>query len=136
MTLSSGYPSASRGHRKKRVLFICTGNSCRSQMAEGWLRHLFGDRFEAYSAGTKPGTLDPWAVRAMAEIGVDISRQRSKSLMELPDVHFDLVVTVCDSAREVCPFFPGDGKKVHRSFQDPPLLARGAAGEEEALVQL
>lgn len=102
-------------------------------MAQGWLRHLYGDQFEAYSAGTRPGKLDPRAVKAMAEAGVDISGQRSKSVDELPRIPFDLVVTVCDSAREACPFFPGGATKIHRSFQDPPLLAKDAASEEEAL---
>ena len=103
-------------------------------MAEGWLGHLYGDQFEAYSAGTRPGKLDPRAVKAMAEAGVNISGQRSKGVDELPDILFDLVVTVCDSAREACPFFPGGGKTIHMSFQDPPLLAKDAANEEEALA--
>jgi arsenate reductase len=118
---------------RKRVLFLCTGNSCRSQMAEGWLRHLSGGRFEVHSAGTNPGTMDPKAAKVMAEAGVDISGHWSKGLEELLDLSFDLVVTVCDSAREACPIFPGRGKIIHRSFQDPPLLAKDKTDEEEAL---
>ena len=134
MKISFKHQSGCQGHGIKRVLFLCTGNSCRSQMAEGWLRHLYGDQFEAYSAGTRPGRLDPRAVKAMLEAGVDISSQRSKGVEELPDILFDLVVTVCDSAKEECPYFPGAGKNIHRSFQDPPLLAKDAASEEEALT--
>ncbi len=118
---------------KKRILFLCTGNSCRSQMAEGWARNLHGRKVEAYSAGTNPHGLDPRAVAVMAEAGVDISGHTSNHMDEYLDVPFDLVVTVCDSAREVCPFFPAGGKKIHRSFLDPPILARESASEEEAL---
>jgi arsenate reductase len=119
---------------KRLILFLCTGNSCRSQMAEGWARHLCGDRLEVFSAGTAPQDVDPRAVAVMAEESVDISGQRSKHVDEFLNIPFDLVVTVCDSARETCPFFPGGGKKVHRSFDDPPYLAAGAANEEEALA--
>lgn len=119
---------------KLRILFLCTGNSCRSQMAEGWARHLHGDRIEARSAGVAPKGLDPRAVRVMAEAGVDISGQVSGHVDELAGVPFDWVVTVCDSARESCPLFPGPARVVHRGFDDPPRLAADAAGEEEALA--
>ncbi|HPE63650.1 MAG TPA: arsenate reductase ArsC [Methanothrix sp.] len=115
---------------KPRVLFVCTNNSARSQMAEGLLRHLHGDRYEVFSAGTFPTEVHPLAIRAMAERGVDISGHRSKSLDEFRGAEFDLVVTVCDRAREACPFFPGGGKRVHQSFPDP---AAAAGTEEERL---
>jgi len=118
---------------KKRVLFLCTGNSCRSQMAEGFARHLKGDPFEAYSAGVETHGLNPNAVKVMAEVGVDISGQTSKCVDSLKDFAFDYVVTVCDHASEYCPIFPGDTKVIHRSFDDPPKLARNARSEEETL---
>lgn len=96
-----------------RVLFICTGNSARSQMAEGVLRHLAGERVEVFSAGSKPSVVNPMAIRAMAEIGVDISGHRSKSLMEFIHQPFDFVITVCDSAAETCPAFPGRAQRIH-----------------------
>jgi len=120
--------------RKLRVLFLCTGNACRSQMAEGWVRALRGEVIEPYSAGTVPHGLDRRAVAVMAEAGVDISRHRSKSVSELAGATFDYVVTVCDRAREACPIFPGAAKTVHGGFDDPPALAAGAASEEEALA--
>jgi arsenate reductase (thioredoxin) len=119
--------------KKLKVLFLCTGNACRSQMSEGWARHLKGDRIEAYSAGVEPHGLDPRAVKVMEEAGVDISAHSSKHLDTLLHVPFDYVVTVCDNAAESCPIFPGNVKKAHRSFQDPPALARTAHSEEEAL---
>ena len=119
--------------RKLKVLFLCTGNSCRSQMAEGWAHRLMGDIIEPYSAGVEPHGLDPLAVTAMAEAGVDISEGRPKHLREIVDVGFDCVVTVCDQAHESCPIFPGRAKIVHRGFDDPPRLAREAKTEEEAL---
>ena len=119
---------------KTKILFLCTGNSCRSQMAEGWAKHLKKDSIEAYSAGVEPHALDPRAVKAMAEAGVDISGHRSKHVNELPKIEFDYVVTVCGHAHETCPFFPGKTKVVHRGFEDPPLLASGAASEEEAMA--
>jgi arsenate reductase len=119
---------------KKRILFLCTGNACRSQMAEGWARHLKGDSLEPYSAGVEVHGLDPRAVRVMAEAGVDISGHRSKHVSELKDIPFDYVVTVCDDARESCPLFPGRTKVVHESFEDPPRLAKDAKTAEEALV--
>ena len=119
---------------KLKILFLCTGNSCRSQMAEGWVRALRGEVIEPYSAGTAPRGLDERAVAVMAQAGVDISRHRSKSVSELAGVAFDCVVTVCDRAREACPIFPGQAKLVHVGFDDPPALARDAATPEEALA--
>lgn len=119
---------------KLRVLFLCTGNSCRSQMAEGWARALKGDTIEAYSAGTKPGSLNALAVWAMRESGVDISRHHSKHVQDLAGIPFDLVVTVCDDAHEACPVFPGATRVVHRSFDDPPRLARDMKSHEEAMA--
>lgn len=117
-----------------KILFLCTGNSCRSQMAEGWTRHLKSREIEAYSAGTAPGGVDPVAIKAMRESGVDISGHKSKSVDDLPpDVQFDYVITLCGSAQENCPFFPGGARKIHAGFEDPPLLARNATDEEEAL---
>jgi arsenate reductase len=118
----------------KRILFLCTGNSCRSQMAEGFARHLKGDQFEAYSAGLEAHGLNPNAVKVMAEVGVDISGQRSKHVGELKDIPFDWVVTVCGHADEHCPVFPGRTRVVHVGFDDPPRLAQGARSEEEALA--
>src|ERR1035437_3814444 len=119
---------------KMKVLFLCTGNSCRSQMAEGWARHLKGDVIESFSAGIEPHGLNPNAVKVMAEAGVDISRQKSKQVDELQNVAFDYVVTVCDHAHESCPLFPGKTKVVHVGFDDPPRLARRTKTEEEALA--
>jgi arsenate reductase len=119
--------------QKLRVLFLCTGNSCRSQMAEGWTRHLCGDAIEPYSAGIAPHGLDRRAVRAMAEAGVDISANRSKHVQDLHDVSFDCVVTVCGHAHEHCPVLPGQPNVLHVGFEDPPTLATGAKSEEEAL---
>ena len=103
----------------QRILFLCTGNSARSQMAEGLLRHFAGDRFEVFSAGTRPTGLNPNAVTAMAELGVNIAGSRSKSVDEFAGQRFDYVFTVCDNAKESCPVFPGGGKKLHESFEDP-----------------
>ena len=118
---------------KLKVLFLCTGNSCRSQMAEGWARALRGDLIEPYSAGVATHGLNPNAVRVMAEAGVDISAHRSKHVDELKDVPLDCVVTVCGHANESCPVFPGRTKVVHVGFDDPPRLARDAKTEAEAL---
>ena len=118
---------------KLKILFLCTGNSCRSQMAEGWTRALKGDRIEAFSAGLETHGLNPRAVRVMAEADVDISGQRSKTVADLPTINFDYVVTVCDHAHEACPLFPGQTKVAHVSFDDPPRLAQGARTEEVAL---
>jgi arsenate reductase (thioredoxin) len=119
---------------KKRILFLCTGNACRSQMAEGWVRHLKGDLFEPHSAGVSPHGLDQRAVRVMREAGVDISGQRSKHVDEFDDVDFDYVITLCDSAQQACPVFPATTRVIHMGFPDPPILASGAQSEEEALV--
>jgi arsenate reductase len=119
--------------RKLKVLFVCTGNSCRSQMAEGWARQLKGESIAAYSAGIEPRGLDARAVLVMAEAGVDISRQRPKHVEQLEGIDFDYVVTVCDGARRRCPVVPGRGKRLHVGFDDPPRLAEGAERAEEAL---
>ena len=118
---------------KFRVLFLCTGNSCRSQMAEGWARHLKADVIEAYSAGIETHGLNPRAVQVMAEAGVDISGHHSKHVDELKGVAFDCVITVCGHANEHCPVFAGGTRVMHVGFDDPPKLAEGAATEEEAL---
>lgn len=118
---------------KLKVLFLCTGNSCRSQMAEGWVRALKSEEIEPYSAGVEVKPVDPLAVKAMAEEGVDISGQRSKKVSELMDIPFDYVVTVCSHARETCPFFPGNVKSVHVEFDDPPFLTREMTDEDEKL---
>lgn len=118
---------------KKKVLFLCTGNSCRSQMAEGWARTLHGDTWEAYSAGVETHGLNPLAVRVMAEVGVDISGHRSKRVDELGEVAFDLVVTVCDNAAERCPVFPRGTTCLHVGFDDPPRLAKECKTEDGRL---
>ena len=118
---------------KLKILFLCTGNACRSQMAEGWTRHLKGDRIDVWSAGIETHGLDQKAVKVMAEAGVDISGHRSKHLNEVIDIPFDVVITVCDRARESCPLFPRPVKKVHAGFDDPPALSKNAKSEEEAL---
>ncbi len=104
---------------RRKVLVVCTGNSARSQMAEGLLRHVAGDRFEVFSAGTKPVGLNPNAVKAMAEVGIDISKHRSKSVDEFAGQQFDYVITVCDNAKGSCPIFPGGGARIHHSLEDP-----------------
>ena len=121
-------------NKKLKILFVCTGNSCRSQMAEGWTRFLKGDSIEPFSAGTEPRNIDPLAVKVMKEAGVDISHQRSKHIDEVIDSEFDYVITLCDHARENCPFFPGKTERVHVGFDDPPKLAENAKNEEEALT--
>ena len=107
---------------KKRVLILCTGNSARSQMSEGLLRHDAGDRFEVDSAGTRPSEVRPEAIAVMREIGIDISRQRSKHVDEFAGQTFDYVLTVCDHARESCPIFPAKTMNIHRNFEDPAAL--------------
>ncbi|KAF0188535.1 MAG: arsenate [Desulfobulbaceae bacterium] len=119
---------------KSKILFLCTGNSCRSQMAEGWCRHLLSDRFDCASAGIERHGLNPLAVKVMAEAGIDISAHYSKTTAELGDQEFDFVITVCGHADENCPFFPAKTKVIHHGFDDPPKLAEGAGDEEEALV--
>jgi len=116
---------------RKRVLFLCTGNSARSQMAEGFLRHIAGDKFEVFSAGVKPTQVNPLAIKVMAEVGVDISKHRSKSAMEFIGEKFDYVITVCDNAKQTCPVFPGKYEKIHWSLEDP---AEAQGSEEEKLV--
>lgn len=119
--------------KKITVLFLCTGNSCRSQMAEGWARHLKGDLIEPFSAGIETHGLNPSAVKVMAEAGVDISSHQSTNLSKYVDRLFDYVITVCGHADEHCPIFPGHTIKLHHGFDDPPKLAESAATEEEAL---
>jgi arsenate reductase len=117
---------------KKRVLILCTGNSARSQMAEGLLRELGGDRFEVESAGVNPSRVRPEAIEAMRERGIDISGNHSKSADEFTGQEFDYIITVCDNARETCPVFPGHAARIHQSFEDPP--APGAADPETTMV--
>jgi arsenate reductase len=119
--------------RKLKVLFLCTGNSCRSQMAEGWARHLEAGAIEPYSAGIETHGLNPHAVAIMAEAGVDISQHKSKTLDDLRDVDFDVVVTVCAHAHETCPVFPGNARVIHAGFDDPPKLAANETDPDKAL---
>jgi arsenate reductase len=116
-----------------KILFLCTGNSCRSQMAEGWARKLKAREIEAYSAGVDPKAVNPRAMKVMAEAGAPINRQSSKHVKTLAHISFDYVVTVCGHAKESCPVFPGKTKVVHVGFDDPPTLAKEAKSEEEAL---
>ena len=116
---------------KKKVLFLCTHNSCRSQMAEGLLKNLAGDKFDVYSAGVEPTSVHPLAKKVMKEIGIDISGQQSKSVDEFLDKEFDYVITVCDNARQTCPFFPGNHELLHWSLEDP---ATASGSEEERLI--
>lgn len=119
---------------KPKILFLCTGNSCRSQMAEAWARHLHGERLEPCSAGVAPNRLDPRAVTVMGEVGVDLAGYRPKHLDEVLPAGVDWVVTVCDHANEACPVFPGKVRRLHVGFDDPPRLAAEASSEEEALA--
>jgi len=119
---------------KLKVLFLCTGNSCRSQMTEGWARQLKGDVIEAYSAGIEKHGMNPHAVKVMAEAGVDISNHYSKTPAEIGPVQFDYVVTVCGHANENCPIFPGTAKVVHVGFEDPPKLTKHLPNGEEKLA--
>ncbi len=117
---------------RQRVLVLCTGNSCRSQMAEGWLNALYPDRIEAFSAGSQPsGYVHPLAVEAMAAVGIDISSGRSKNLSEFLDQPFDTVLTVCDSAAEACPVFPGPARRIHHDFTDP---AKATGTDDEVMA--
>lgn len=116
---------------KQKMLFLCTGNSCRSQMAEGLLRSLAGDRFEVVSAGTRPAGLNPTAVEAMKEVGIDISRHRSKDVREFDGQRFDAVITVCDRAKEACPIFPGAKTMLHWELEDP---AEAQGSHEERMT--
>lgn len=120
--------------RRLKVLFLCTGNSCRSQMAEGWVRHLKADAIEPYSAGVEVKPVDLCAVKAMADAGVDISGQRSKRVSEMMDIPYDYVITVCSHARETCPFFPGNVERLHVEFDDPPFLTKDTSDGEEKLA--
>ncbi|PJF30976.1 MAG: protein-tyrosine-phosphatase [Candidatus Thermofonsia Clade 1 bacterium] len=117
--------------QKLRVLILCTANSARSQMAEGLLRHLAGDRMEVFSAGTRATSVNPHAIHAMAERGIDISHQRSKHLNEFWGQPFDYVITVCDAAAETCPIFPGRSERIHWSFPDPAAV-EGESAKAEA----
>jgi arsenate reductase len=119
---------------KKRVLILCTGNSARSQMAEGLLRHDAGDRFDVFSAGTQPSRVRPEAIAVMRELGIDISDHRSKGIDEFGSQSFDYVLTVCDNANETCPIFPGHGMRIHRNFDDP-AAARGTNEERLAVFR-
>lgn len=120
-------------NEKKRVLILCTGNSARSQMAEGLLRHDAGDEFEVESAGVAPGKVRPEAIEAMREIGIDISHHRSKSADEFVGQNFDYIITVCDNAKETCPVFPGKAERIHQSFDDPPPES---VGDYESRIEI
>ncbi len=126
--------SSAGGNGRLRILFLCTGNSCRSQMAEGWARQLKAEAIEPWSAGIETHGLNPRAVAVMREAGVDISGHESTTVSDLPIREFDYVVTVCGHANENCPVFPGRTTVVHQGFEDPPKLAEGAESEEEALA--
>lgn len=128
-----GWYPYSRMAEKLKILFLCTGNSCRSQMAEGWARHLKGDSIQAFSAGLEAHGLNANAVQVMQEAGVDITGQKSQKVEEVETIPFDVVVTVCGHADENCPVFSCSTTVVHRGFDDPPKLAQNAKTEEEAL---
>ncbi len=119
---------------KIKLLFLCTGNSCRSQMGEGLARAIKGEHFDVFSAGIEKHGLNPLAVKAMAELGIDISNHQSQSLDDFETLDFDYVITVCGHAHETCPIFPGDATVVHKGFDDPPKLAAECQTEEEAMV--
>ncbi len=116
---------------KKKILILCTGNSARSQMAEGLLKHITKSKYEVFSAGTKPSIVRPEAIKVLAEIGIDISQHRSKSVDEFLTEEIDYVLTVCNNAKETCPYFPAKTKVIHHSFVDPPAI--GEADEETTL---
>ncbi|MFV1975721.1 MAG: arsenate reductase ArsC [Candidatus Scalindua sp.] len=116
---------------KKRVLFICTHNSARSQMAEGLMNALPGDQYEALSAGTEPSQVNLYAIKSMSEIDIDISPNRSKNILEFKGTEFDYVITVCDNAKERCPVFPGKGKHIHKGFTDP---SRAKGSDDQKLM--
>lgn len=120
--------------KRIKVLFLCTGNSCRSQMAEGWTRNLKGDIIDAQSAGVEPKQIDSRAIEVMAEAGVNISGRRSKSIEDLEGASFDYVITLCDHAKETCPFFPAGTRLIHKGFDDPPQLAAHAKNREDQLA--
>lgn len=119
--------------KKIKVLFLCTGNSCRSQIAEGWARYLHGDVLEPYSAGIEVHGMNRNAVKVMEEVGIDIASHRSKHLEDIQDIPFDAIITVCDHAHETCPFFPGTAKRIHAGFDDPPRLAQSINDPEKKL---
>ena len=119
----------------KRVLILCTGNSARSQMAEGLLRHETGDRFEVHSAGVTPGPVRLEAIEAMKEVGIDISKHRSKSVDEFVGQDFDYIITVCDHAKESCPVFPGKARRIHKNFEDPPPASVGDHNSRMAIFR-
>jgi arsenate reductase len=119
--------------KRMKVLFLCTGNSCRSQMAEGFARHLIGNAISPYSAGSIAKGLDPYAVKVMQEVGIDISIQRSKTVFEVTGIEFDYVITLCNDADENCPVFPAKTKVIHHGFDDPPRLAANSKTEEEKI---
>ena len=120
--------------QRPNILFLCTGNSCRSQMAEGWARRLLGQKFNIFSAGLEKHGLNPYAVQAMAEQGVDISSHFSKTLEDLNQEQIDVVITVCGHADETCPVFPGSTRKIHHGFDDPPKLAASAQTDQEKML--
>lgn len=117
---------------KKKIIVLCTGNSCRSQMAEGYLRYLAGDRFDVTSAGLQPSVVNPNAIQAMQEDGVDISSHASRDVQQFVEQKFDYIITVCDNAKERCPYFPGDAERIHWSFEDPA----GAKGTEAEVLEV
>ncbi len=119
--------------KRLKVLFLCTGNSCRSQMAEGFARHLIGNIVSPYSAGSIAKGIDPYAIKVMWEIGIDISIQRSKTVFEVSGIEFDYVITLCSDAEENCPIFPAKTKVIHHGFDDPPRLAANSKTEDEKI---
>ena len=123
-------PVQVRKMEKPRLIFICTGNRCRSQMAEGWMRYLAGDKVEVFSAGITPDSVHPHAIKVMREEGIDISHQASKHINKYSNIKFDYVITVCDNAKEKCPYFSGNAHRLHHNFTDP---AKATGTEEEAL---
>ena len=118
---------------KLKILFLCTGNSCRSQMAQAWTNHLKSDKIEALSAGIETHGLNPNAVKVMAQAGVDMSKHKSRNVIEFKDIKFDYVITVCDHAHEHCPIFTGNARVIHVGFEDPPKLAASIKDDEEKL---
>jgi arsenate reductase (thioredoxin) len=120
-------------NKKLKILFLCTGNSCRSQMAEAFTNYLKGDEITAFSAGTKPRGIDPRTIEVMEETGIDLTGQKSQDIDEFLDSEFDFVITLCGDAKEACPIFPGKSTIIHRGFDDPPRLALTAGSNEEAL---
>jgi len=115
----------------KKILFLCTGNSCRSQMGEGFMRHMAGNKFDVFSAGVEPAQLNPYAIKVMAEAGIDISSHKSKSVNEFLEQEFDYVITVCNHAKQVCPIFPGQYERIHWDIEDPAEIS---GTEKEKMV--